>query len=1233
MSGTAVSMTPPLTPPVEGTGEEVMDSDSLDYMDFFINDMELSPVKEEKATVSVLNEGPVLFSCSGEVRWSDSFDDTSCIGRRCLANLLQFKNPCSDALLAPEIVFHLPCTADNLHYRLDHFFLATRQGVTELERGAQSSLCVSQSCYDIQYPKIRKDITTFFNSLVSYVYSQSGDEHREFLLQVVTEVLETLLFLGPLHELPEHVTSASSPQGNKCPSAAYHLLHLHLDIRWWSVALLHLAEATLGSLSAVTAQPHAPQMLIMEPSGPQGMSGSVGDNTEPSVLEQCISMVVWDLVTIMCREGLKKSVSELHLVAGFSCSCSLELGIMILHYLDHRHRSLGRQSLWEQIKHKLLVLLKIYNENSVQRTSPGTTLKSLEPSEQAFGVIQYPSPLAKEVKLPHIWWMFLNFSRLYGYDVNGKKLADKSSEIKSETKLLRTLIKLSMEGQQPTEIELRFFTRCCLSLGQLWGGERSSEWGAALWDYFSKHLDSSFLLPGAGLDGLACVSKTASGWIEQIKSYATDPTHMGKSESSWQIFLRIIVSVVKTSTLEWRQMRGRIYSKFHGRKMSELSPIGLHNSTSLFLTLASTTDIVDVSNKLSELLSMVPASSLGKSKIVWRGFLATILLLLGAGCDISPVIGKLKPIIANVLHELGTTRDAMQRRDLGQLVVIYADGLQEVFEQSHDLSLAQHSLISVGLGAILHHCGAVEMKAILNALDAALTKVLAVLSKPQYLAGGLGTDIVEVVWKEFGVFLRNHATTLTPPAVLGSVAAKLTLCMSYDFNSATSGLKEAASGLFSYFVTNEAVSTTCSLQYITSLLAEPGSLTQIDKVNTGYEGLLVSGWLTTLVTMGDSDEVISLTPLIMTLPGVASIISCSPPACPFAAARLLVKGVSRKFSESQKFMDRMAIRERALQYFSGLDKPISALLKKTPLPNHLRDVLELIADLFFYGHSVIYIKSRPTCPLPVLVSSVLLPTTIYSCEKPLNASLSTALGSTIPKMVCGLGSLGLAQDPYLVRCVRDVFNHYMYRFPVKTTKNYTTVTHPFIMCLHDADVREEVIQELRQVFLEVVRDSYFGKRGISNLHLQVVISLVLELMSRSAMEWQESVCTYLLFPLLELLLNLEDQTTKRIATDLLQKLLQGAQEQDVPSRNELVKSIRQLVFQHVSWSSSRLFRVLGVVGVLHRPLLVDSLPHIARAVTATEEKRGTGLDHTLRQGYQSLLSSLGVNEGDIHSSS
>ena len=58
--------------------------------------------------------------------------------------------------------------------------------------------------------------------------------------------------------------------------------------------------------------------------------------------------------------------------------------------------------------------------------------------------------------------------------------------------------------------------------------------------------------------------------------------------------LTFTVGVIQSGTIEWRQMRGRIYSKFHGRKMLELSPVGLHNSITLFLCLAKTTDMVDV---------------------------------------------------------------------------------------------------------------------------------------------------------------------------------------------------------------------------------------------------------------------------------------------------------------------------------------------------------------------------------------------------------------------------------------------------------------------------------------------------------------------------------------------------------------------------------------------------------------------------------------------------------------
>ena len=35
-------------------------------------------------------------------------------------------------------------------------------------------------------------------------------------------------------------------------------------------------------------------------------------------------------------------------------------------------------------------------------------------------------------------------------------------------------------------------------------------------------------------------SKTIGGWLEQVRSRVCDPSAVGKTETSWQIFLRII---------------------------------------------------------------------------------------------------------------------------------------------------------------------------------------------------------------------------------------------------------------------------------------------------------------------------------------------------------------------------------------------------------------------------------------------------------------------------------------------------------------------------------------------------------------------------------------------------------------------------------------------------------------------------------------------------------------------
>lgn len=70
-----------------------------------------------------------------------------------------------------------------------------------------------------------------------------------------------------------------------------------------------------------------------------------------------------------------------------------------------------------------------------------------------------------------------------------------------------------------------------------------------------------------------------------------------------------------------------------------------------------------------------------------------------------------------------------------------------------------------------------------------------------------------------------------------------------------------------------------------------------------------------------------------------------------------------------------------------------------------------------------FFQSRPTCPLPVLVSSVLLPTTVYSCEKPLNATLSTALAGTIPKVTFLASSFTIiSKTSKIVVCVLKCFD-------------------------------------------------------------------------------------------------------------------------------------------------------------------------------------------------------------------
>ncbi|KAK4301907.1 hypothetical protein Pmani_025978 [Petrolisthes manimaculis] len=1313
MTEAEISMTPPLTPPPpplwsqqqqqqqqqqQEMDDIMMDSDSLDYLDFFTTDNEPSHNNNNNNThqggVDSVENTAVWFNCQGVPSWGQDVTLGSYLSSGCLSSLLHHNTPSiTPHPSPPPAILQLPpCTPDNIHFLIHHYFMAIRHGITELERGAQStftpSLTPAAAPHTTQYGQLREDVAIFFTHLAAYTHSLKGREESHFLKQVDECVLGLLRYLGPLHHLQGHVTTAASSQGNKCPSAAYHLFHLHLDVRWWSLALLHTLPDHHNNPSSSTLLLHEPP-----PPPPGGGGGGVGGDirgTGHDSFGQCASLVVWDLLHLLAVPTVKAGSSEVEDLVRWPCGCCVELGVSLLHILDHRakHHNNNTQSFWEEARNKLLVLLKLFNDsnqhtvstNTTTNTSPKATALSSCPTTTSLA-IQCPSEVLRSGSLTHIWWYFYNLARLYVYDVNGNTNT-RQSEVKVEPKLLRTLVRLTVgnpkintattttantstaNNTRPSETQLRSSLRCCVLLCGVWGpGGVSWEWVGPLWEHFSRRFNDSFTPPGANMDAHTTTSRTIGGWVEEAQRLGRNVNAWEPHTTSWQFFVSLLAGVARGGGgggggmgSGWRQVRGRVYSRFHSRLMGELSSTGLHHAASLFLTLATVTDPLDVITKLCELLVLVPSrGSSGRMRVVWRSFLACALLLVGTGADLTNLTHKFTPLVSSVVSQYTAARDPSTRRELGQLLVVYAEGVQEVFEESQDLSLSQHTLLCGSLAGVLPQVGISELKAVLSMLYTALTKVLTLTKSPHSLLGDGSSvlqSVVGVVWSEFGGFLRTHSLTLTPPRTLGEVAACLTLCLSHlpppsSISSLSTNTtnntpqsppapppRDAAQTLVTHFLTSEAVNTGCCLHYGSWLLEH------LDANNlpwSGLEGQLVSSWLCALVTQGPQDQVQEMSLRLTALPGVASVLP-GPVSCPFVLARSLIKGVGDKFSHLQNFNERMTYRERASQYFNGLDRAGTTLLKKTtttPPPPHLSRVIDIIADVILNAHQLIYVKSNPKCALPSLMSGVFLAAAVYCTDKTLPPPLTSALAPALPKVVRGLGSLGLSRDAYLLRCVKEIFTHYLPRYPASitsllshtaTTNTSTTTSHPILVCLEEREnVAVEMVKELRTIFLEVVRDAFLTRRSTPNTHTQIALSLVNEGIERLWVGWVEECCSVLLLPLLEILLSLDDHNTKRCTTHLLKQLLCRAQQSASPPRETMVGAVTQLVARHLSWSSGQVFRVLRVTGVMYRTLVLDALPYITRAVTTTEEKRGTGLDNTLRQGYQSLLSTLGIN--------
>uniref|UniRef100_A0AAR2IZH9 Protein MMS22-like n=1 Tax=Pygocentrus nattereri TaxID=42514 RepID=A0AAR2IZH9_PYGNA len=964
---------------------------------------------------------------------------------------------------------------------------------------------------------------------------------------LVEELFGITLLIGRLKDLPANVQSLFPP--------SWHLLHLHLDIHWCVLEILHL----LG------------QKMMGKPT---------------------------------------ETLTSNH----YYCACTKELWIILIHLLEHRSKTQHTQSFWGYVNALLQVVLK-----------------GVLPGDRDPGL-----PANCKDPLGFTWWLITHLAQLGMYNRNGTLQNEK--QLEDNWSFVLELLKSScdMKVAVPEE-QMRMLVHCCLSLNLMWGSNVSAV--NTLWEYYSKNLNGLFSVPWLGVSGLGSISPTPLTLLEQAKSCCspepmTSASHaqLYRSANSFLIFLRMLalhLSQESAPGAPWRQIKGRIYSKFHARRMAELSESGLHNFLLLFLVLARCGDLEDAAGRACDLLSLLVPRSVPPTlcALQWRGQLALLLLFGGHGLDLAPLASKLSSAFTDAAREfyLKTTEPA-RRTALWHPLSTYLEGTAELWQTSATLCQSEESLLGEGFGLLLPACRTAELNTALSFLQTALTQLRRVRQRfnqlgssdfpswapPPSVVKERHLVVAVALWTHFFPFLRGLRLSQTPPPQLADAAAGFTLLALDMPSSAPQDLQpHPLQAIIQCFGWDEMLCPLLVTRYLNHLL------------QNGYsQPFVLFLFLLTNFTLFSAsvldEQLAELTRLVLRLPEIdsllqrASLQSTASKLEPKPALALFIKSVGRVYSTLQLLAERSSLVCKALEYVGDVLKFI-----KPYLLNRSSDGLQLTywtLGCVVKHWSPLLATTKAQSLLLRIVDVLLLPHSLLQQDKASPTQVLSALRDTLPLYLQVMAaSVSQTQGVYLRQQLRNVIAQYMSRFLPATPTTGAVANHPVLLagCEATPTPRGAV---LRRTILQVLRDNFLQFKGHAPPHrLAAVLSFLLELLRRNN-DTDPDLLTITLPPALRCLMLVNEPQVKRLSADCLQliveRCLSAVRDQTFVEENEALYELQ-------------VYSVLETVAILSPSTVSSLIPVLSLSLRNTEQKRGLGRNISLRNAYKSLLGLLG----------
>ncbi|XP_028636476.1 protein MMS22-like [Grammomys surdaster] len=1075
------------------------------------------------------------------------------------------------------------------------------------------------------------------HSLPAHPYEALGAQLPSML---VDELRGLLLYIGHLAELPSVTLGAFVNQNQiKLFPPSWHLLHLYLDIHWLVLEILHMLGEKLK------------QVVY----GRQFISQAGDSLTNVSLFEEHCEHLFCDLICLSLNRYDKVMPSEALMISHYPCSCVKELWVLLIHLLDHRSKWSVAESFWNWLNK----LLKTLFEKSSEQRRPVSLTQAKDP-------------------LGFSWWISVHVASLYQIDRHG--VLDEMRQMESNWNFIEELLRQSVTVQESiVEEQLRMHLHCCLTLCDFW--EPNISVVTILWEYYCKNLNSSFSISWLPLKGLTNIIKSPLSMLTLVKNCCCDKQdpNLYKSSSSYIIFLCILAKVVKKAMKNsgphpWKQVKGRIYSKFHQKRMEELTEVGLQNFFSLFLLLAAVAEIEDVASHVLDLLRFLrPASVSPHRALLWKGQMAFLLMYAQKNLDIGVWTDKLSCEFQEKAKEFLVSKndEMVQRHTLWTVLCIYIDGVQEVFETSSCLYPSHEHLLNDGFSMLLRACRESELRTVLSFLQAVLARIRSV---HQQLCQELQRENVDLIvqsslsakerplaavagalWRHFFSFLKSQRMTqVVPLSQLADAAADFTLLAVDMPNTAPPDLQpQPVISIIQLFGWDDIIWPQVVARYLSHLLQNSTVCEILSQSScVSFQSLTIRSWIRCVLQMHIKhlsepalliemnpeqamekeymEQLAEMTRLLFTLSEVRNIFSKAQieylpsPEDPKQALIQFLEAVGVTYRTLQTLTDKSVMVTKSLEYLGEILKYIKPYLGKKVSSAGLQLTYGIMGVLV-KSWAQIFATSKAQKLLFRIIDCLLLPHTVLQQDKELPVPMLTAIQKTLPLYLQGICIVCCqSQNPnaYLNQLLRNVIEQYIGRFLPASPCVLDLGQHPVLLALRNpASVPSTM--PLRKHIVHAIRKSYLEFKGSSPPpRLASVLAFILQFFKDTEM----GVCDLeLLLPgIMKCLVLVNEPQVKKLATENLQCLVKTCQvgSEGGPA-TQLTSLFRQFIQDYGMQYSYQVYSILETVATLSQHVVIQLIPTLTQSLKDSELKWGLGRNIAQREAYSKLLCRLG----------